>query len=317
MGHGDVCLRYNAVMLRVLIIGAGDVAKRILPLLVARCQIFAVLRNPEHAEWWRDHGARPVLADLDNAASRRRLCGLLRVAHWVIYLAPPAERSGRDADVDVRLRRLLTLAGPQQGGRSLPQRWAYISTTGVYGDLKGEWANETQACHPKTARGQRRCDAEQRLRAFGKHPARSISVLRVPGIYASDRLPLARIKAGVATLKDEDDVYTNHIHADDLADIVVAALRYGKSNRVYHAVDDSDLRMGAYFDVVADTFSLPRPRRISRQEAMTEISPALLSFMSESRRLTNHRMKDELKVRLKYPTVHDGLREARQLSSLP
>jgi nucleoside-diphosphate-sugar epimerase len=305
-------LRYNAPMLRVLIIGAGDVAKRILPLLVTRCQVYAVLRDAGRASWWREQGAIPVLADLDQAASCRRLKGLLRSAHWVIHLAPPAESTDRNAAIDVRMRRLLAYPAGLKGRRSLPQRWVYISTTGVYGNLSGAWADETARCCPLTSRGKRRLDAEQRLRQFSGRRARQVSVLRVPGIYAADRLPLARLQAGTPALVESDDVYTNHIHADDLARIVIAALRRGAAGRIYNAVDDSAMRMGDYFDQVADAFALPKPRRLTRVEAAREISPALLSFMSESRRLKNTRMKQELGVRLDYPTVVDGIRAARR-----
>lgn len=304
-------LRYNAPMLRVLIIGAGDVAKRILPLLVGRCQVYAVLRDANRVSWWREQGAIPVLADLDRAASCRRLIGLLRSAHWVVHLAPPAETVGRDAAIDVRMRRLLAYTAGLKGRRSLPQRWVYISTTGVYGDLSGAWADETAHCNPISLRGQRRLDAERRLRRISGNGARQVSVLRVPGIYATDRLPLARLRAGTPALVEADDVFTNHVHADDLARIVVAALRRGAAGRIYNVVDDSVLRMADYFDLVAEAYALPKPRRISRVEAGQEISPGLLSFMSESRRLRNTRMKKELGVRLEYPTVSDGLRAAR------
>jgi nucleoside-diphosphate-sugar epimerase len=304
-------LRYNAAMLRVLIIGAGDVAQRILPLLTPRCQVYAVLRDVGRADWWREHGAIPVLADLDHPESCRRLDGLLRTVRWVIHLAPPADTSGRDADRDPRMRRLLAYRAPLRRPASLPQRWVYISTTGVYGDLAGAWADETTSCRPATLRGKRRVDAEQRLCQAHSGLRRQVSILRVPGIYAADRLPLARLKAGTPVLDRDDDVFSNHIHADDLARIVLAVLRRGKAGRVYHAVDDSAMRMGDYFDAVADAFAMPRPRRIGRQAAKAEISPALLSFMSESRRLANVRLKKELGVRLRYPTVQDGLRAAR------
>jgi len=133
------------------------------------------------------------------------------------------------------------------------------------------------------------------------------SILRVPGIYAADRLPLGRLQQGTPGIIDNQDSYTNHIHADDLAHISVAALQRGKACRVYHASDDSHLKMGGYFDQVADAFGLPRVPRISRAEAQNVLSPMLLSFMNESRRLTNQRMKHELKVQLSYPTVADLL----------
>ena len=300
-------------MLRVLIIGTGDVAKRILPLLVNRCQVFAVVRQPERAAWWRNHGAKPVLADLDQRASCQRLHGLLRSVQWVIYLAPPAEISGNSTTVDARMRRLLAfrqgLSIPNSG-QSLAQRWVYISTTGVYGDLHGAWGDETTPCCPLSARGKRRQDAEQCLRRHHWAYKQGVSILRVPGIYAADRLPVARIKTSMPVLSKEEDVYTNHIHADDLAKVVLAALRHGRSNRVYHAVDDSGMTMGDYFDAVADAFNLPRPPRVSRNEAEKLITPAMLSFMSESRRLKNRRMKNELQVQLRYPTVLDGIQAA-------
>jgi nucleoside-diphosphate-sugar epimerase len=133
----------------------------------------------------------------------------------------------------------------------------------------------------------------------------------VPGIYAADRLPLGRLQQGTPAVIDSEDSYTNHIHADDLARICVSALRFGKPCRVYHTSDDSHLKMGEYFDSVADAFGLPHVPRISRAEAQHVLSPMLLSFMNESRRLTNTRMKQELKVVLRYPTVADTLRDTQ------
>lgn len=300
-------------MMRVLIIGAGDVAQRILPFLTPRCQVYAVLRDAGRIAWWRDHGAIPVLADLDQKSSCRRLDGLLRTVDCVIHLAPPADTTGRDAACDPRMRRLLAFRAARSGAGILTQRWVYISTTGVYGDLGGDWADETARCCPKTLRGQRRLDAERRLRKTGATISRRVSILRVPGIYAADRLPLARLQAGTPVLAAADDVFTNHIHADDLARAVLAALRRGRANRIYHAVDDAPMRMADYFDAVADAFALPRPRRISREAAAAEISPAMLSYLSESRRLRNTRLKKELRVRLQFPTVIDGLRAASPL----
>jgi nucleoside-diphosphate-sugar epimerase len=297
-------------MMRVLLIGAGDVAQRLLPFLTPRCQVYAVLRDAAKIAWWRNHGAVPVLADLDQKSSCRRLDGLLRTVDAVIHLAPPADTSGRDAANDPRMRRLLAFRAARSGVGILTQRWVYISTTGVYGDLGGGWADETASCAPKTLRGKRRLDAEQRLRAWGGSSARRVAILRVPGIYAADRLPLARLQAGTPVLAAADDVFTNHIHADDLARVVMAALRHGRANRIYHAVDDSPMRMADYFDAVADAFALPRPRRVSRAAAPAEISPAMLSYLAESRRLRNTRLKKELRVRLRFPTVFDGLRAA-------
>ena len=213
------------------------------------------------------------------------------------------DRGGPSAAHDTRTRWLLAALA---SGLSLPQRIVYISTSGVYGDCAGARVDETHALRPATDRARRRVDAERQLRAFGRRGV-VVSILRAPGIYAADRLPVERLRRGVAALGKADDVYTNHIHADDLAMITCAALRYGQSNRSYNASDDSEMTMGDYFDLVADRFDLPRAPRLSRCEAQQQLAPLQLSFMSESRRLVNRRVKKELRVRLNYPRVEDGV----------
>lgn len=194
----------------------------------------------------------------------------------------------------------------------LPQRFVYLSTSGVYGDCAGEWVEETRAPDPQTERARRRFDAERSLAEWGESSGVQTVILRVPGIYAADRLPLERLARGTPALRSEEDVYTNHIHADDLAAILVAAVESNNARGVYNASDDGPVKMGDFFDLVADRAGLARPSRVSREEAMRRISPELLSFMSESRRLVNRRMKTELGVRLRYPTVAEGIPTAAQ-----
>jgi nucleoside-diphosphate-sugar epimerase len=295
-------------MIRILIAGAGDVACRLCSLLrgdvkryAKAYRIYAVVRRAEQTEHWRRLGVIPITADLDNFASLRRVAAL---ADRVLYLAPPIDSGSRD----LRVRRLLA-ACARPG--SLSQHWVYLSTTGVYGDRDGAWIDETAPIRPQSGRAARRVDAERAMRRFGKAPGRRVSILRVPGIYAGDRLPIERLRRSTPAIVDAEDSYTNHIHADDLARVILTTLRRGRANRVYHAVDDSQIKMGAYFDLVADAVGLPRLPRISRRDATTELPPALMSFMAESRRLGNRRLKEELKVKLQYPQVTDGLRAAR------
>ncbi len=186
--------------------------------------------------------------------------------------------------------------------RSIPQRFVYISTTGVYGDCAGARVGETRPRRARTPRSRRRVAAEDRLRDWAKRYGVALSILRAPGIYAETRLPLDRIRQGTPVLVADDDVYTNHIHADDLARATVAALFRAKPNRAYNVTDDAEMKMGSWFDTVADAFHLPRPPRVSWEDAEHRIAPLLLSFMSESRRISNGRMKRELRVRLRYPT---------------
>ena len=272
-------------------------ARRTLPRLVGRYRVFALLRDPAQSALWRAHGARPVIADLDRAASLAKISGL---ADIVLHFAPPPNRG----TLDTRTSKLLAALAR---GKTLPQRLVYISTSGVYGDCAGEHVDETRAVHPRTARARRRVDAEGQLRRFGRRTGVRVSILRAPGIYAADRLPIARLQRREPVLRADEDVFTNHIHADDLALLTCAALRYGRANRCYNASDDSALRMGDYFDLVADRYGLPRAPRVSRAEAQNVLSPVQLSFMSESRRLDNRRIKRELHARLRYPLISDGL----------
>lgn len=291
---------YNAAVQNILIVGSGDVARRILSRLARRYRVYALLRDASRAGQWREAGAIPLLADLDDRASLDRLAGLADV---VLHLAPPPG----EGQFDTRTRHLLAALGK---GKSLPRRLIYVSTTGVYGDCQGRQIDETRHLAAESPRAARRVDAEQSLRAWGKQTGVAISILRAPGIYAADRLPVERLQRGMPALNEADDVFTNHIHADDLAAACVAAMTHGAANRAYNVVDDSDLRMADYFDRVADAFALPRPPRISRAEAEQRLSPMQMSFMRESRRIGNRRLKQELKLRLAYPSVDDGIRAA-------
>lgn len=290
---------------KLLIVGCGDIAMRLSILLRDRYHLIGLCRNAGSFDKLRAHGIKPIAGDLDDPISLNKLSGL---ANTVVHLAPPPGQ-GR---ADTRTKHLLAaLCGRSKRSKTktgiLPQRLIYISTSGVYGDCEGNWIDENRAANPRNERAWRRLDAERQIRNWGSCHNVRVSILRVPGIYAANRLPIARLQQGAPALLSCEDSYTNHIHADDLARIILATLRYGKPGRVYHACDDSHLKMGAYFDLVADHFGLPRPPRITREQAQTILSPGMLSFMQESRRLTNQRIKQELRVQLRYPTVADCL----------
>jgi len=285
---------------KILIVGSGDIARRTLSRLVRRYRVYAVLRDPGRMAEWRALGACPLRADLDDRASLQRIAGL---ADYLLHLAPPPNEGAHDT----RTRHLLAALDK---GKSLPRRLIYVSTTGVYGDCGGQPIDETRRLHPESSRAARRVDAERCLRRWGRQNGVAVSILRAPGIYAADRLPLERLARGLPALAAADDVYTNHIHADDLAAACVAALRHGRANRAYNVVDDSDLKMADYFDRVAAAFALSPPPRLSRDEAVRQLSPMQWSFMRESRRIGNRRIKQELKLRLAYPTVDVGIAEA-------
>ena len=279
-------------MIRVLLIGCGDIALRTAELLRGRVRLYGLTRRPEDVRKLAKEGIVPIVGDLDRLASLDRLhAAPFAVLH---FAPPPAE--GRDDPRTARLLAALTKA------RIIPHRFVYISTTGVYGDCAGARIDEARPRAAQTPRAHRRVAAEERLRRWARRFGVRLSILRAPGIYAETRLPLDRLKQGTPVLRAEDDVFTNHIHADDLARATVAALFRGKPNRAYNVADDAELKMGDWFDAVADAFALPRAPRVSWEEAETRMAPLLLSFMSESRRVVNARMKRELRVRLRYPT---------------
>jgi nucleoside-diphosphate-sugar epimerase len=286
---------------RLLIIGCGDVGMRVLQLLrgPAGWRTYVLTTQAERANELRAAGASPLVGDLDQPHTVQRLAGL---ADAVLYLAPPPSVGLRDTRSQALIHALAR--------KGTVRRVVYASTSGVYGDCGGASFDETRALNPSSDRARRRADAEARWRWFGRTSGARVTILRIPGIYAADRAgghPRERLARGTPVLVAGDDVYTNHIHADDLARVCVAALLRGLPQRVVHASDDSEMKMGEYFDLAADLCDMPRPPRMSREQMATHLSPMQASFMGESRRLRNDRLKKELRVALHYPTVRSGL----------
>ncbi|ASI67392.1 MULTISPECIES: SDR family oxidoreductase [Diaphorobacter] len=295
---------------RVLIIGCGDVGLRVVRSLngpqggSGRPRVLALTSSPTRVPQLRGAGVTPLLGNLDDAATLARLAG---VATRVLHLAPPPGE--REVGPRWWLDPRSTALARALRRRTLPQSLVYASTSGVYGDCAGAWVPESRPVAPATPRAQRRVNAERAMRHLGRAGV-PVSILRVPGIYAPDReggTPEARLRRGTPVLAEPDDVYTNHIHADDLARACMLALWRARAQRIYNVADDSQLKMGDYFDFAADLYGLPRPPRVQRSTAQEQLPLSLLSFMGESRRLTTKRMARELRLRLRYPTVREGL----------
>jgi len=289
-------------MKRLLIIGCGDVATRALPQLAKTFEISVLVRSPAAAP-----GVVPLRVlhgDLDQPHTLAQLAGL---ADCILHSAPPQDRG----ESDMRTRSLLAaLSGAAKKGAMVPQHIVYLSTSGVYGDCSGEYVDETHALRPGSDRSKRRVDAERALQDWCGTTGSRLVILRVPGIYAADRLPLAHLKSGAPAFLTDEDVYTNHIHADDLAGVIVQAFERDEADGVFNASDDSEMKAGDWFDLVADRTGLARPPRVSRAEARVRLTPVQWSFLSESKRLLNGRMKEKLGVQLRYPTVREGVPHA-------
>ncbi|MFC2590538.1 MAG: NAD-dependent epimerase/dehydratase family protein [Ottowia sp.] len=285
---------------RVLIVGCGDVGVRAARLLLPRVRVLALCRSAAKAAALRQMGITPLAGDLDAPASLRRLAAWAGRAGRVLHLAPPAPSSNDGGDA-----RTLALA------RALRRRWpaafVYGSTSGVYGDAQGGFTPETRPLRPQTARARRRAAAEAVLRPLGA------AVLRIPGIYAADRpggSPRARLERRAPVLAAPDDVYTSHIHAEDLARACALALWRARPRRAYNVCDDSQMKMGDWFELAARLCGLPCPPRMPRAEAEAALPALQMSFLRESRRLTNQRLKRELRLKLRYPTAESGLKAA-------
>lgn len=283
---------------RLLIVGCGDVIARALPWLLCRFKVYATARNSAAADRLRDLGVIPVLCDLDQPRSLRRLSGLAR---WVIYSAPPAASGQQDKRCQRFVAQMERYTGFDKTAILTPRHLAYISTSGVYGDCGGDWISETRRAKASSARAIRRVAAETCLRGWARRQKIKLSILRAPGIYAAERLPAERILNRTPALISQEDSWSNHIHADDLATATTRALFRGKPLRTLNAADSQPHKMGDYFDQVADFMGQPHLPRIKRQDAPAVLSAALMSFLNESRRLDNSRIKKELRLQLKWP----------------
>jgi nucleoside-diphosphate-sugar epimerase len=287
----------------LLIVGCGDVGLRVVRALGGRLRVIALTSSPGRRDALRAAGVVPFVGDLDAPPTLARLAGL---ADGVLYLAPPPSTGHEDPRLAALLAALRL--------RRLPRRFVYASTTGVYGDCGGALVDETRTPAPASDRARRRLDAERHVRAWARATGVRASVLRVPGIYAPDRdggRPQDRLLRGTPLLRAEDDVHTNHIHADDLARACLAALWRGRPQRIVNVRDASDMKTGDWYDLVADLGGLPRAERIARAEAGERFSAAQWSFLNESRRLSDERLRRELRFLPRWPTVREALLATR------
>ena len=219
-------------------------------------------------------------------------------ASSILYTVPPPSNGKQDT----RLNAFLEQLAPHQ-----VQKFVLISTTGVYGDCAGKWIDETAPIQPSADRAFRRADAENCLQKWAEDSAVETIILRVPGIYALDRLPLKRLKSGAPVVRPEQAPWTNRIQADDLANICYAALQSSLSQEIINVADDSPSTMTDYFRAVADYAGLPHPPEISLAQARQEMSAGMLSYLAESRRIKNNKMKNLLNIELRYPSLAQGL----------
>ena len=281
----------------VLIIGCGDIGERVARLERSEGRVVTgLVRSEKSARRLHAAGIQPITVDLDVPASLNNL----PVKDVVVYYFAPPPGTGV---TDPRMEAFVSVLTPS----NFPRCIVLISTTGVYGDCHGEWVTEDRLPNPQADRARRRLAAETTLRRWSETSGVPIVILRVPGIYGPGYLPEERLRSGEPVLREEESPYSNRIHADDLAQVCVAAARRGHDNAVYNVSDGHPTTMTDFFFRVADAFGIPRPPAITREEARHRLGPGMLSYLAESKRIDNRRMREELGVELMYPDLASGL----------
>lgn len=288
--------RFSPPPRALLLIGAGYLGCRVARLW--RLQggpVRSLARSDMAGGRARRAGSEVVLGDLDQPLS---LTGLDARGTVVLYTVPPP----RPGTEDPRIRAFLSVLGDR-----VPSRLVYISTTGVYGDCAGEWVSEARPPRPRTERALRRWSAESTLRSWSAISGVPVAVLRVAGIYGPGRLPAERIRRGLPVLRESESPFTNRIHVDDLARACRAAAMEEGPGGIYNASDGRPGTLTGYLRAVADLYGLPPPPEVSREEAGAALTPELLSFLVESRRIDASKLRRDLLPDLLYPDLEAGL----------
>ncbi len=282
----------------ILIVGCGDIGVRVAQLeKQAGRKVSGLVRSEEGAERLRSYGIVPVMGTLDDLTS---LSDLPTGGKLVYYFAPPTG----GGPFDSRMRSFCQAVS----ARPLPEKVVYMSTSGVYGDCGGEWVTEETPLNPQTSRAQRRVDAETTLKEWGQEHSVPVVILRVTGIYGPGRLPLARIQQGHPVLREEESPPTNRIHADDLAVVSVKAAETATDGDIFNVSDGQPGTMTQYFNLVSELLDLPPLPQVDMEEAKRVMNPMMLSYLTETRRMDNRKMIDQLGVTLTYPNLKAGLK---------
>lgn len=284
---------------RALIVGCGYVGQRLARFLNDTHVLYGLVRSTTHVRTLRCLRVQPLVVDLDTV-THQELSPTWYDNALLFYFAPPP----LNGVSDTRLHRFLNSLTKQ------PSALIYVSTTGVYGDLKGAIADESAAINPQTERARRRASAEEISRVWCHERAVRRVVLRVPAIYGPRRLPLVRLRSGEPVIVENESPIINRIHVDDLVQACVAAANNDNARGIYNVTDGNAITMTAYLKRVAELASIPLPPMISMEEAHLTLDTAILSYLDESRRISNARMINELGIKLKYANVDEGIRSS-------
>ena len=288
---------------KIAIVGCGDVGLRIAQRLrisgVTMQKILPIVRSEASQKQLLVDFSETIRLDLDKEHKVAQT--LLSEISELYYLVPP-QKSG---DYDLRSQQILKLLANY--GTSL-RRIVLISTTGVYGDCQGEYVTEETPLNPTTPRSQRRADMEKQWLSFAKQQQCILSVLRVPGIYSFSRLPRKRLEAQAPIVDPEECGFTNRIHADDLAMICTNVMSKQTGTDIYNATDGKPGKMSQYFIDVAEFLGLAKPQVMSFAEAEEIVTTEMMSYLRESRKISNKKLLATFKLKLVYTDYREGMR---------
>jgi len=269
--------------------------------------VTCMVRSPEHAERLRSVGFTTVVSSMDDPSA---ILDLNLADAIIFYLVPPPGGGISDS----RARNFIA----EMVGERRSAKIVYMSATSVYSETSGGVVTEVSPDIPLSAMGKRRLDAEEAFKTYGANNGVPVVILRVSGIYGPGRLPLAQISQGQPLLREEESGPSNRIHADDLAAVCIAAAEKGGNGEIFNVSDGHPSSMTYYFNACADALNLPRQPQVTLEEARRVMSPLMFSYISESRIIDNSRMLERLDIKLRYPSMLEGLpvgHDARDINS--
>lgn len=283
------------------IIGTGDIGLRVARELVNRLhRVQGTVHFIEGVPVLESAGIQAVVANFDYLED---IPEISLSGHRLFYFMPPQGGGSSDYRMSNFCRKL--------SADNCPARIVYASTSGVYGDCGDQLVTEETPLNPQTSRAKRRVSAEDQLREQARILNFDLIILRVTGIYGPGRLPLSQLKKGHEVLRPEDAPRTNRIHSLDLVQICLAAMEKGEHGDIFNVCDGEESSMSDYFTAVAKLYDLPLPQQLSRVEAEQKMNPLTLSFLKESRRMSNCKMLEKLGIELRYPNLEEGLKACR------
>jgi nucleoside-diphosphate-sugar epimerase len=191
----------------------------------------------------------------------------------------------------------------------------YLSTVGVYGDQGGDWVDEATPPAPSTERSRRRVRAETAWLDLGRSAGKAVHLFRLSGIYGPGRNALANLANGTARRIVKPGQVFNRVHVDDIVAVLMASVAQPRADAIYNVADDEPAPPQ---DVVAYAARLcgmePPPETLFDDAAL---SPMAASFYAENKRVSNGLIREELGVRLRYPTYREGLEALRKSGEGP